>query len=352
MRITLILWTFGYALVTLSGVLGGLATLGQELVLNIPLATLGIALSMVINAWMRRLPDRQRWRDIPWLLLAGTFAAAIITVIEHFYIRFLGTYLFQWSLPRNWQHNREVMIFILYLWSLYLQIALLWATRKGEVAAQLQADVLSNRIAASRAEAAALRLQLNPHFVFNTLNGVTSLVVQRENERAEEMIARLAQFLRSSLSADPEKPVDLATEIDIALSYLYVEQARFGDRLRVEQDIDPAVLGLEVPNFCLQPLVENAVKYGVTRCAGPAIIAITARRAGRTCVIEVTNRQAMLGQDQALDVAPPGLGIGLRNTRRRLAELFGRELSMEANPLPDGFRVTIGIPCELTDAAA
>ena len=350
LRITLILWSFGYFLVSLLGVIGGMSSFGQALVLNIPLGCVGVALSMTIWRLMRRASGRQTWWSLLPVIAAGASAAALITLADFAYGRFLGLYVFpDWRVPKVWIQNREVTIFILYLWSMFLQIALLWAVRTAETARALQAQVLETRIAASRAETAALRLQLNPHFLFNALNGVASLIVQNRNAQAEAMVGRLADFLRASMGNDPTRPAPLAQEFETALAYLHVEEARFGDRLTVEHDLDPRVADLETPNLFLQPIVENAIKHGVAPHGRPVRIAIRARLVDGVCRIEVVNQAhgPAFGCAPEEQVARVSSGIGLRNTRQRLAEQFGPDLSFEAGAMADGYRVVIAFPARL-----
>jgi signal transduction histidine kinase len=196
---------------------------------------------------------------------------------------------------------------------------------------------------AQAAQLKALRYQVNPHFLFNTLNSLSSLVMARREEEAETMIVNLSTFFRSSLAIDPTADITLAQEIDFQRLYLDIEKVRFPNRLRVRTDI-PAGLGpARVPPLILQPLVENAIKHGVARSAQPVTVAIVAREVDSRLVLEVEND----GGAPAGDVAAAGTGVGLANVCERLAARFGRGAECRHAPLPDGgYRVTIAMPLD------
>ena len=173
----------------------------------------------------------------------------------------------------------------------------------------------------------ALRMQLNPHFLFNTLNSIASLV--HEQPQAEGMIEALSELLRLALGASETHEVTLREELHFLDRYLYIEQIRFGDRLRVEQQIDPAALDAAVPTLVLQPLVENAVKHGIETRIAPGLIRIEARRTGQLLHLQVSDNGRGLDA-QASDAIKEG--VGLSNTRSRLRELYGDRASLELRP--------------------
>jgi LytS/YehU family sensor histidine kinase len=197
-----------------------------------------------------------------------------------------------------------------------------------------------------RAEAAALRLQLNPHFLFNTLNSISSLVTLGRGQEAEAMIDRLADFLRASLEADPMADVPLARELDTIDAYLGIEAARFGERLEIDIAGDERTMGALVPNFILQPLVENAIKHGVAAQRGPATLRISAEAGAGELVLSVVNKS---GEPEDASEASEEAqlrrkGIGLTNIRQRLAMNYGQKASLETAALPDGYVATIRLP--------
>lgn len=197
------------------------------------------------------------------------------------------------------------------------------------------------RAAAQAAELRALRYQVNPHFLFNTLNSLSSLVLRENREEAERMIMNLATFFRTSLTADPAEDVPLSEEIRLQRLYLDIEAVRFPDRLKVDIAVPPALLGACVPALILQPLIENAIKYGVSRSKEPVTIRIRAREDSNGLVLSVEDDGAAMPDGEA----EPGTGLGLRNVRDRLFARFGEQATARWGPLPEGgFAVTLFMP--------
>ncbi|TKD51706.1 sensor histidine kinase [Sphingomonas baiyangensis] len=201
---------------------------------------------------------------------------------------------------------------------------------------------------ASSAQLAMLRYQLNPHFLFNTLNSISTLVLLKQTERANAMLSRLSSFLRYTLANEPTAHVTLAQEVDTLKLYLEIEKMRFDERLRTRFDIDVRVERARLPSLLLQPLVENAIKYAVTPQEEGAEIAISARLAGDRVHIAVTDTGPGLMQGKSR----PSLstGVGLANIRERLAQSFGADHRFEPGANPDGgFRVEIEIPFQVEE---
>nr|WP_301183155.1 histidine kinase [Sphingomonas quercus] len=239
----------------------------------------------------------------------------------------------------------------MYLWTFCLALTLLWATRVSGAAEVTAARAASAEAAAARAEAAVLRLQLNPHFMFNTLNSISSLVLSNRKAEADRMIDRLCEFLRGSLYSDPTADVPLAQEIDSIDAYLGIEAARFGDDLDIDIDTAPDVSEAQVPNFILQPLVENAIKHGVSLARGRATVRVTALREADMLVLGVCNSVARRDGDPVAAPeegqeghARPRTGIGLANIRQRLANRYGSAARLETGPTDEGFRAVIRLP--------
>ena len=198
------------------------------------------------------------------------------------------------------------------------------------------------RAAAQYAELRALRYQVNPHFLFNTLNSLSSLILTGKREQAERMILNLATFFRTSLSGDPTEDVSLADEIALQRLYLDIEAVRFPDRLLVEVDLPEALAAAQVPGLILQPLVENAVKHGVSRTIRPVTIAISARERDERLVLTVENSTAAGPCEQPL---AQGTGVGLRNVRDRLTARFGDDARCQWRaPAPGRFAVELTMP--------
>jgi two-component system, LytTR family, sensor kinase len=183
-------------------------------------------------------------------------------------------------------------------------------------AAQLQAQLAEARLE-------ALRMQLNPHFLFNTLHAVSTLV-ERDPRGVRRMIARLSELLRYTLNEDSDQEIAVENELDFLRRYLEIMEIRFQGRLEVETAVEPEVAAALVPNLILQPLVENAVKHGVGNKVGVGRIEVGARRDGEVLVLWVRDD----GPGLSGSASPPGGGVGLRNVRARLEELYGEAQSL------------------------
>jgi signal transduction histidine kinase len=200
----------------------------------------------------------------------------------------------------------------------------------------------------ARAQLGALKVQIQPHFLYNTLNAIAVLVRAGRGDDAEEMLARLGELLRRVLDDVDAQQVSLRRELEYVQLYLSIEQVRFGERLVVQTDAAPGTLDAQVPQLGLQPIVENAVRHGVGRSASPVTIRIAARRAGEHLEVEVADDGPGLAADPS-----PG-GIGLANTRARIATLYGAAGSLTIAPsAPRGVMVRMDVPFRTAaDAAA
>ena len=202
---------------------------------------------------------------------------------------------------------------------------------------------------ASSAQLAMLRYQLNPHFLFNTLNSISTLVLLKQTERANAMLARLSSFLRYTLANEPTAKVTLAQEVETLKLYLEIEKMRFEDRLRPHFRIESETIGARLPSLLLQPLIENAIKYAVTPAENGGDIWITAQREGQAVRIEVADNGDGEGADM---VATASTGVGLANIRDRLAQAYGASHRFETKQNErGGFSVIVEIPFETGDKA-
>ena len=219
--------------------------------------------------------------------------------------------------------------------------ALYFAMLAGERARMAERREAEFRAAARAAELRSLRYQVNPHFLFNTLNSLSSLILTGKNDRAEAMLQTLAEFYRQSLNDAPTADVTLEEEIALQRLYLEIEEMRFPKRLRTAIDVPEELLDLRVPGMILQPLVENSVKYGVARSTGPVTITISARQEYGRLVVSVTDNGPGL-KDGAGETH--GTGIGLANVRQRLHARFGEEAHIVSGVTGDGYATHLRIP--------
>jgi two-component system LytT family sensor kinase len=284
-----------------------------------------------LGRWVRF--DKRRWA---WAFVFH-FPASVLFAIVHKTIHGILVMLFRAAVegqPFSWDvQYRQVLAYFDYGIQLYWIILAVQAGydyyvryRDKEVrAATLEAELV-------QAQLSALKMQLRPHFMFNTLHTIAGLVRTDEKQAAVKMIAGLSDMLRATLEGGDEQEVPLAREIDFVHRYLEIEKVRFGSRLTTVLAIEPAALDARVPNLILQPLVENAVTHGLApKTEGGTIEIGAARRQG---MLELWVRDDGIGVRGAGDA--PDRGIGLSNTRSRLARLYGAQQSFTLGDAPGG----------------
>jgi len=236
-------------------------------------------------------------------------------------------------------------------WKSVLEIALgryflllAWASTYFALLAGYQARAAERReqqfrSAAKAAELRSLRYQVNPHFLFNTLNSLSALVMTGKADQAERMIQTISRFYRHSLADEPTSDVFLKDEFDLQQLYLDIEAIRFPERLKAEFDLPDDLDKARVPGMILQPLVENSVKYAVSAVARPVHITVSAREEFDRLVVSVSD-----DGPGAPDGAPNGFGIGLANVRDRLEARFGADVAFSSGPVPGGYRTEMRLP--------
>ncbi len=231
--------------------------------------------------------------------------------------------------------------FLLLCWSgLYfgLKFYRLWQEEKEK---SIRAESLAHE-----SQLRMLRYQLNPHFLFNTLNAISTLILVKDTETANSMVSKLSDFLRYSLDKDPMQKVDLEHEISTMNLYLEIEQVRFDERLQVEIEISEEARKALVPSLLLQPLVENSIKYAVANREGGGKITIRGKVFAGDLLIEVMDDGPGIPLDHGK--LPEFKGVGLQNTRDRLQELYGARHSCKfGSALPHGLKIEIRIPFEI-----
>jgi sensor histidine kinase YesM len=211
-------------------------------------------------------------------------------------------------------------------------------------ATELKAELAEAQLQITQAQLQALKMQLHPHFLFNTLNSISALL-DEDVEKADEMLARLGDFLRLTLENSGAQMVALREELEFLRRYLEIEQVRYQDRLSVEMNIEPQTLEAQVPNMILQPIIENAIRHGISQRIAGGHIEVSARRDGAKLHLRV--------KDDGLGVTlseNSKTGVGLANTRERLKQTYGGSHDFEIKTAPEGGTiVTITIPYGRSD---
>jgi signal transduction histidine kinase len=301
-------------------------------------ATSGMALSSLLRYVFRRVRDRGMSVLLP-ASLAAVYAAALIWRL------FINTAIATF-LDESASSHGLGQFFAGALISTYLLLA--WSGLYYGI--YFYESVHRERLATARAEGLAreaqlkmLRYQLNPHFLFNTLNAISTLVLDRDNETANLAVTRLSNFLRHSLDQDPMKKVTLRQELDVLGLYLGIEQLRFGPRLQITQTITDSAKEALVPSLLLQPLVENSLKYAVATREMGGHIRIDADVQANHLRIEISDDGPGFPTG---NIPSDGRGVGLRNTRDRLGVLYGGQACLDGRNLENGCVIELTLPAE------
>ncbi|MEA2999979.1 MAG: hypothetical protein QOK17_1812 [Sphingomonadales bacterium] len=334
-------WAGYFLLRTLSGFANAM---GWSLILHTALLTAtGYSITLLMAAIYRRLI---RIRPIlTWALsiVIVLLAAAVFSAIETWS---WATFLSPGSRPQGVQFFGSIIL----TFSLLVAWSALYYSINYYLLLEEQSDrLLRLESQASHAQLAMLRYQLNPHFLFNTLNSISTLVLLKQTEQANAMLSRLSSFLRYTLINEPTAQVTIAQEVETLKLYLEIEKMRFEERLRPRFDIDPAASKARLPSLLLQPLVENAIKYAVTPQEEGADIAVAARRVADRVIITVEDSGP--GSEDIWVKAQQSTGVGLANIRDRLSQAYGADHRFETvSNNQGGFSVTIEIPYQLEAA--
>ena len=220
-----------------------------------------------------------------------------------------------------------------------------FAIKYSQIFQEVQKSALKSAAMAHEAQLKMLRYQLNPHFLFNTLNAISTLILEQQTEPANRMVTRLSSFLRYSLDNDPMQKITLDQELAALKLYLDIEKVRFEDHLNLELDIGEDAAQALIPSLLLQPLVENAIKYGIARAEEGGNLRIAAKVFAGDLLIELSDDGP--GVELVDGCIPNANGVGLRNTRERLQELYARNHSFRLSETsPHGLTVSIRIPFE------
>ena len=350
-------WTFYFVMNTVRmaavGAQGQFDMLPRRLVVTL----FGMALTGLLCLLLRRLEGRSMRR-----LVSVAFLASLPVSLGYALMNFTAFYVvhpqeavlqeLHKSMDQGKMSVWHVVVgsaldwyFFIVCWAvLYIALSYAAKVRFAERSAALY------RAEAQSAQLRALRYQVNPHFLFNTLNSLSTLVMRSQSDEAERMIINLSNFFRTSLTTDPTEDVPLLDEIRMQRLYLDIEQVRFPDRLQVVVDIPAQLDGALVPGMILQPLIENAIKYGVARSIRPVTVTIRAGALQGRILISVED-------DGIADSGPfvpqsQGHGVGLRNVSDRLAARFGADASCNYGARPGGgFGADLAMPLRMQPGA-
>jgi|TARA_B110000259_G_scaffold25972_1_gene26790 two-component system LytT family sensor kinase len=314
-------------------------------------SVMGVAVS-----WPLRSVFHYLWNKPLFLRLLLTMVSVLVCSLIWSALR-IGAFLWMtnetdvWSDFGGWLFG-SIMIFL--CWAAFYHGIKYYQLLQSEHEALLKfaAENKEEQLKRSRAETIAqeaqlkmLRYQLNPHFLFNTLNAISALVVGRSTANANTMIMQLSNFLRYSLENDPIKRVTLEQEVGALKLYLDIEKTRFADRLEVEFDVDAAAHDVKIPSLLLQPLVENAIKYAIAPAEKGGKISIFAKLDGDHLIIEVADTGPGIQDGKNAMVSGPG--IGLKNTVDRLSAFYGDNYIFELRgPQSGGMTIYIRLPLE------
>jgi len=316
------------------------------LVLLLIEALTGFSISLILAVIYRYLINRRPLVTWGATLVILAIAVSLFALLDSWVI----------GLYRPESEVRFVQRFVgIFIWPLTLLGA--WSALYYAINYFLQVEEQADRLErleaqATSAQLAMLRYQLNPHFLFNTLNSISTLVLLKQTEPANAMLTRLSSFLRHTLVSEPGGKETVAQEVETLKLYLDIERMRFEERLRTVFRIDPAASNALIPSLLLQPLVENAIKYAVSAQEEGARISLTAQVLGNRLRVVVSDTGPGL-QGRSTDYAPPGsvsTGVGLANIRNRLVQAYGDDHRFEIQTSPEGgFTVIIEVPYEVAE---
>ncbi|MBL8556725.1 MAG: histidine kinase [Phenylobacterium sp.] len=334
-----VLWTLTYVIVTARVAADPMPHAGAMAWRRLGMAIFGFLACLLVGRILSALAEQPIWRRL--------VVAVLLSVIGGFTYSYLNYVVFYLVAPL-WRVEPLSPISLaftasMFFWTFIAWCALYFAIRYEEELKEKNLRLVAAQALAMDAQNRMLRYQINPHFLFNTLNALSSLILAKENERAERVVLSLSSFLRHTLEKELPDKAPLSDEIEAQRQYLLIEQARFEDRLNYVETIPAELRDALAPSLILQPLVENAVKYGVARSNAPVTIEIKAEAAGGRLKLTVADD----GADGAGLPSTAKLGLGLENVRRRLELIYGKTAELTCGPIqPHGFLASVEIPLE------
>jgi sensor histidine kinase YesM len=336
-KLTLGVWAFTFVLFLLPG----LAANGRVPDFIVGYILLDIAVGILLSALLyvvaASVAEARLGRRVLVVSTGVCIAAAIFSLFDSLLGgEIIRLFMSAHRIPKD-VVNMTVSNFISFSWLYGLLGSIYVILETNAVMREREVQLMEARELAQTAQLTALRLQLNPHFLFNTLNAISSLIVTGRNRQGEAMLSKLCEFLRTALAADGSGTTSLGEELDVLQTYLGIEAIRFGRRLTVEFECPESLLEVPVPNFILQPLVENAIKHAVAPTSKPVVIRVAARREESDLILSISDNGGM-------PAGKPGTGVGLANTRRRLEVVYGGKALLETMSHDQGFIAIVRIP--------
>jgi two-component system LytT family sensor kinase len=280
-----------------------------------------------------------------FFLVLLSISTTLLISLHYHYLEELSAYM---ATYQPWQHaghflfGDRIFLFNTVIYTAF--IASLNIKNFSHIAQQkaLEASQLNSQLMGSQLQ--ALKMQINPHFLFNTLNVISVLVMKQDNDKAAQMVNHLSRFFRQTLDGSEQQWVSLKKEINQLHQYLAIEQVRFGERLGIVEDIDPEAMMVSVPSMLLQPLVENAIRHGLEEKEGPGQLTIKCRHHEQHISISIIDNGVGCDFSDPTSYKP---GIGLSNVRARLQQLYARDdlFLIKSNP-GSGVIVTVTLPID------
>jgi hypothetical protein len=339
--LTLVFWLFTFVVFQAPALRTGRVTV-WETTAYLAIIASGFVFSIGLCALARALRGVAGRRRLGVMLAAALAAAVVHSALDHEAF-VVSAKLF--GAPNQLPALIDGFVFniLIYVWIYGLYVAGLELVTTSARMREQERRLAAAQAAAQTAQLAALRFQINPHFLFNALNAVTALIGADRKVEAEAVVIRLSEFFRASLVLAPGDLVSLEEELDITGSYLDIEAARFGDRLAVEIEFAEPLRRALVPHFILQPLAENAIKHGVAQAKRPVTITIRARAAAGRLVLTVADDAAVAPAATAAN----GTGVGLANVQARLEALFGERACLRTSSIQGCYTAELVMPLQI-----
>lgn len=322
----------------------------QNYAIYLPIvATIGMLITLFLRAVYRKTWNAEVVRRL-FVIFAASYLAGVV------WMACRATIFHQMFPDERKEYEKEGMEFFSYFdgatsafWVMLVWSGLYFGIKYYMLLQEEKQRSLKMMSMAHEAQLKMLRYQLNPHFLFNTLNAISTLILDKDTELANTMVTRLSHFLRYSLHSDPMQKVTVAEEVEALRLYLDIEKVRFDERLTLHFDIEPDAETALMPSLLLQPLVENSIKYAISQSVHGGSIAVAAQVFGGELLLSVADDGP--GLDLRNGKAPKGGGVGINNSRERLREVYGDDQSMRLTSTePHGLTINIRLPLERASA--